>query len=177
MSKVFNVTKSIEFDYGHRVPNHKSKCYNVHGHRGRLAVTVQGPLVAEEGASDEGMVMDFADIKSALTTVAELFDHRFIMWRNDPLKKLLLRGAGVTACIANAYIIGTDGDGLTIEAGELGPWYCIPEFGIVQELDRIPTAENIAYYCYQLLKDCLPGLVSVAFWETPNSWAVYEEGV
>jgi 6-pyruvoyltetrahydropterin/6-carboxytetrahydropterin synthase len=39
------VTKIVEWDMGHRVPNHKSKCRNPHGHRYRLEVTIGGPLI------------------------------------------------------------------------------------------------------------------------------------
>ena len=46
------VTKVIEIDMGHRVPNHKSKCKNLHGHRYRFEVAVNGELAAEQGSSD-----------------------------------------------------------------------------------------------------------------------------
>lgn len=31
----FSCTRRLEFDAGHRVPLHESKCKNPHGHRGR----------------------------------------------------------------------------------------------------------------------------------------------
>ena len=32
-------TRKIEFDYGHRVFKHGSKCKHIHGHRGVIEVT------------------------------------------------------------------------------------------------------------------------------------------
>ena len=77
MDKHFSVAREIEFDYGHRVPNHGSKCRSVHGHRGKVEVTVCGPLVLEGAkAVDEGMVMDFSAIEAILKTeIHDKFDH------------------------------------------------------------------------------------------------------
>ena len=71
---------------GHRVPNHKSKCSNLHGHRYVFEVGVRGPLVSNAGASDEGMVIDYGDIKELLVThIDQPFDHGFMMYEGDPL--------------------------------------------------------------------------------------------
>ena len=36
------IRRWIETDTGHRVPNHKSKCRNIHGHRYRWEVELEG---------------------------------------------------------------------------------------------------------------------------------------
>jgi 6-pyruvoyltetrahydropterin/6-carboxytetrahydropterin synthase len=80
----FIVEKEVQFDAGHRVPNHKSKCCNPHGHRYRVVVGVSGDLVSSEGASDQGMVMDFGDIKALLTAyVHDVYDHGFMVYMED----------------------------------------------------------------------------------------------
>jgi len=61
---VLTITRKLEFDAGHRIPDHRSQCRNLHGHRYVLEITLQGDLVETEGAPDRGMVMDFADVKS-----------------------------------------------------------------------------------------------------------------
>ncbi|MBI4225594.1 6-carboxytetrahydropterin synthase [Candidatus Roizmanbacteria bacterium] len=38
------ITKIIEFDMGHRIPNHKSQCRNLHGHRYKLEVNLEGDV-------------------------------------------------------------------------------------------------------------------------------------
>ena len=81
---MLEITKAIEWDMGHRIPNHKSKCRNPHGHRYRLEVTVAGPVSKEKGASHEGMVHDFGDIKEHLMSkVHALLDHCFLASEED----------------------------------------------------------------------------------------------
>ena len=41
------ITTRMEFDAGHRIPNHKSVCKNLHGHRYAIEVTVKGEIVEE----------------------------------------------------------------------------------------------------------------------------------
>ena len=39
---ITKIRRWIETDTGHRVPNHKSKCRNIHGHRYRWEVELEG---------------------------------------------------------------------------------------------------------------------------------------
>ncbi len=81
---VGTITKRIEFDAGHRLPQHKSKCRHLHGHRYRMEVTLQGPLCDEEGSSSQGMVLDFSEIKSiAQREIADPWDHAFLVYEGD----------------------------------------------------------------------------------------------
>ena len=78
------ITKYVEFDMGHRVPYHKSKCKNPHGHRYRVEVCLEGDIVDLEGESDNGMVMDFKDVKEILMEeVHDKLDHGFMYWTKD----------------------------------------------------------------------------------------------
>jgi len=78
----FSVSKEIEFDAGHRVPDHASKCRNPHGHRYKVRAHVVGDLQTE--GSSTGMVIDFGDIKKQLTEkVHDVFDHGFIVHEED----------------------------------------------------------------------------------------------
>lgn len=80
----FIVEKEIEFDAGHRVPDHESKCWNLHGHRYRVVVGVSGPL--KQSGSETGMVIDFARIKDVLTKyVHDQYDHGLILYEDDPI--------------------------------------------------------------------------------------------
>ncbi|MDR3583772.1 MAG: 6-carboxytetrahydropterin synthase QueD [Desulfosporosinus sp.] len=77
-------TKSFTFDAAHFLPNHKGKCANMHGHTYRLDVTVirdNGKLCND--GSDEGMVIDFADLKAIVKAeVIDRMDHKVL---NDVL--------------------------------------------------------------------------------------------
>lgn len=80
------ISKKIEWDMGHRVTNHKSKCRNLHGHRYVAEIYLQGNLVNIKGDSSEGMVIDFADIKKIIVEyVHNILDHGFMIWKKDKL--------------------------------------------------------------------------------------------
>jgi len=71
---------------GHRVPNHKNKCRHPHGHRYRLELTLKGELRRDPGSSDEGMVLDFGDIKEIMTQcIHDKLDHAFMIYEHDQL--------------------------------------------------------------------------------------------
>lgn len=77
------ITTRLEFDAGHRIPNHKSQCRNLHGHRYALEITLSGEIIAKE-ISENGMVMDFSDVKRiARESVVDVWDHAFLVYKND----------------------------------------------------------------------------------------------
>ena len=81
---MLTITRKLEFDAGHRIPDHKSQCRNLHGHRYTLLITLVGAVVEADGQSDNGMIMDFSDIKAlAKTHLVDLWDHAFLVYRND----------------------------------------------------------------------------------------------
>ena len=78
------ITRRLEFDAGHRIPNHNSQCKHLHGHRYAIEITLTGEVVTTEGASDQGMVMDFSDVKRiAKERVVDAWDHAFLVYRGD----------------------------------------------------------------------------------------------
>jgi 6-pyruvoyltetrahydropterin/6-carboxytetrahydropterin synthase len=78
------ITRRLEFDAGHRIPNHNSQCRHLHGHRYAIEITLSGEVVTTEGVSEQGMVMDFSDVKRiAKEQVVDAWDHAFIVYRND----------------------------------------------------------------------------------------------
>ncbi len=80
------ITRRLEFDAGHRIPNHNSQCKHLHGHRYAIEVTLSGEVIATEGASEQGMVMDFSDVKRiAKEQVVDAWDHAFIVYRKDQM--------------------------------------------------------------------------------------------
>lgn len=82
--KIMLVTKQIEIDMGHRVPNHKSKCKNLHGHRYVIEVGVDDKVIDTAGTSDEGMVIDFGDLKEImLYHIDKVYDHSMTLFKDD----------------------------------------------------------------------------------------------
>ncbi len=136
---------------GHRVLNHRSVCKGLHGHRYKAEICVEGKLIEEKGASEEGMVIDFADIKKvAQKFIQEELDHAFMVWdRDHELLEFFKSSQGHKPVI----------------------------------VPFTPTAENVAAYIFNKLKDKFTDvfktglkLQSVKLWETPSSYALYDEG-
>jgi 6-pyruvoyltetrahydropterin/6-carboxytetrahydropterin synthase len=78
------ITRRLEFDAGHRIPNHDSRCRHLHGHRYALEVTLSGEVSSSAGDPREGMVMDFSEVKAiARRELIDSWDHAFLAWRED----------------------------------------------------------------------------------------------
>ncbi len=78
------ITRRLEFDAGHRIPNHNSQCKHLHGHRYAIEITLSGDVITTEGVSEQGMVMDFSDVKRiAKKHVVDAWDHAFLVYRGD----------------------------------------------------------------------------------------------
>ena len=81
---VTRIRRWVETDTGHRVPKHKSKCRHMHGHRYRWEVELEGEVVTQIGVSEEGMLMDFADVSEILNKhIHDVVDHAFIVYEGD----------------------------------------------------------------------------------------------
>lgn len=142
------VAKEIEFDAGHRVPDHASKCRNPHGHRYKVRAVVEGAIVDDDGEADTGMVVDFGLLKQWLTTeIHDRFDHGFLVYAGDAVMLDVLSEAA-----------GTEGWNVQVTA-----W--------------VPTAENIARWCFTELAPIVAAhwrtmrLVRIDVHETPTSVA------
>ncbi|MFH1494590.1 MAG: 6-carboxytetrahydropterin synthase QueD [Pseudomonadota bacterium] len=78
------ITRRLEFDAGHRIPNHNSQCRHLHGHRYAIEITLSGQIIDTEGVSEQGMVMDFSEVKTiAQEAVVNQWDHAFLVYRGD----------------------------------------------------------------------------------------------
>lgn len=81
---MLTITRKLEFDAGHRIPDHKSQCRNLHGHRYTLEITLVGDIIRDEGSSDQGMIMDFSDVKAlAKQHLVDVWDHAFLVYAKD----------------------------------------------------------------------------------------------
>ena len=79
-----SITRRLEFDSGHRIPNHDGQCKHLHGHRYAIEVTLTGEVADHPGKADDGMVLDFGDIKRLTNQyVVEPWDHAFLVAKED----------------------------------------------------------------------------------------------
>lgn len=96
------ITRHVEFDAGHRVPDHGSKCAHPHGHRYRFDVTVTGTVIDERGNPADGMIVDFGTLADILDKVAGEYDHGFIVATYDTTLRDFLAGEGYKLITLNA---------------------------------------------------------------------------
>ncbi len=169
MNEKFSIRRRIEIDAAHRVPDHKSKCFNIHGHRYVIEAELEGD-VFEEG-EQTGMVMDFGFIKQLMTTVIhDPCDHGIIFYELDPI-----------------YMELVD---LMIRPNPEEAYPMLNRvFTKVHVVPMVPTAENLAKYWYDRMvtnvdvwfryncpdmkqKD-YPTMKAIHVYETPNSVARY----
>jgi 6-pyruvoyltetrahydropterin/6-carboxytetrahydropterin synthase len=77
---MYTVRREVLFSYGHRLLSYEGKCARLHGHNGRLVVTL-----AAEKLDPAGMVVDFVEIKNAIVRwIEETLDHRMVLSHEDP---------------------------------------------------------------------------------------------
>jgi 6-pyruvoyltetrahydropterin/6-carboxytetrahydropterin synthase len=78
------ITRRLEFDAGHRIPDHRSQCRHLHGHRYAIEITLSGEVIEQQGDPANGMVMDFSEVKDlAKRHLVDLWDHAFLAWAED----------------------------------------------------------------------------------------------
>ncbi len=78
------ITRRLEFDAGHRIPNHEGHCRHIHGHRYVIEVTLLGDVLNHQGYADDGMVLDFGDIKKLTNElIVSKWDHAFLVAKED----------------------------------------------------------------------------------------------
>jgi 6-pyruvoyltetrahydropterin/6-carboxytetrahydropterin synthase len=82
---MYRVTREIGFCYGHRLLNYDGKCRYLHGHNGRVVITL-----AAAQLDPLGMVMDFSHIKEVVSAwIDEVLDHRMLLHEDDPVLPVL----------------------------------------------------------------------------------------
>ena len=143
------IVKIIQWDMGHRVLNHRSICKGIHGHRYKAEICVSGEQVSDSGISEEGMVIDFADIKKISNQfIHEKLDHAFMVWiQDEELLKFFKESEGHKPVIVP----------FTPTAENVAVY-------IYRELkDKFKDVYKTGLHLH-----------SVKLWETPTSYALYE---
>ena len=146
------IGKVIQWDMGHRVLNHRSICKGLHGHRYKAEICVEGGLIQKPGTSEEGMVIDFADIKKiAQKYIQKELDHAFMVWDKDKeLLEFFKHSKGHKPVIVS----------FTPTAENVAVYI----FHILK--DKFSDVYKTGLH-----------LQSIKLWETPSSYALYESKI
>lgn len=146
---MLTITRKLEFDAGHRIPDHNSQCRNLHGHRYALHITLTGELVTQSGRSDNGMIMDFSDIKAlANKHLVDEWDHAFLVYEHDESVRRFLES------LPNHKTV------------------------VLNRVPTVENLAKIAFDKLKAIFDKEAGLrlLKVTLYETPNCWAEVSEG-
>lgn len=74
-----SISKSFRWEMGHRLPFHAEGCKNIHGHSYEMIVELEGEK------NEQGMLLDYGDLKAAIKPILEKWDHAFLVDENDKL--------------------------------------------------------------------------------------------
>ncbi len=70
---MFELQIKLDFNAAHHLREYKGKCENLHGHNWKVDIFVRC-----EKLNNEGMVMDFKDIRSIADEILSKFDHKYL---------------------------------------------------------------------------------------------------
>lgn len=169
------ICKSYKFCYGHRVwnqtlsGNKECRCIRMHGHSCKLDITFASDKL------DNGMVVDFNELKMIKTFIDDHVDHRFLVDIEDPLFKswLLKYGLGLADLIAGEAGFVFKSVGLKKYDNEF--------FDSLVILPFVPTAENLAIWMFSIVEVLIEKMnkklekkvrtVKLRWWESDTSFA------
>ena len=75
------IAKQFRWEMGHRLPLHEGLCKNIHGHSYEAQVILTGE------PNEQGMVMDYFDLKTMVQPLIDELDHCFLLDSSDTLMK------------------------------------------------------------------------------------------
>lgn len=180
---IWNIDKTFEFCYGHRVHsqvldqpeysiNTMCKCRHLHGHQGTVKLGLRGAQL------ENGMVTDFHNLNWLKQWIDDVFDHKFIIDRNDPLFESFFV-KGMPQWVYDGIDMELADDGFVqLQASDVENPAMAEMFESLVIVDFVPTSENLAKFIFDMAREKMADIgieVSfVDFWETPKSHVRYE---
>lgn len=143
---MITVTKQMRTETAHRLMGYDGRCSHLHGHSYLWEVTATA-----SDLSDNGMIVDFKDLKRAMMAVIDPLDHALVLHRSDPLL-----GLGIDP---SKLFRATNG-----KEPRLWIW------------NQNPTAENMASWAAQAIQEAIDPdnhilITQLRVWETSTSFA------
>ena len=82
---MIRITKQFKFEMAHALHGYDGLCKNIHGHSYKLWVTIRGKVLKQKSHTKDGMVMDFAVLKSFVKPeIVDKYDHSLVLNANSP---------------------------------------------------------------------------------------------
>ena len=89
------ISKQFRWEMGHRLPMHKGLCRNIHGHSYEAHIILSGEL------DEQGMVMDYFDMKGLIQSKVDELDHAFLCDASDAVVLEFLKEHNLKHVIVN----------------------------------------------------------------------------
>ena len=70
---MYRINVRRHFESAHALRGYRGKCENVHGHRYQVVVSLE-----TADLNELGLAIDFCEVKNALNTILERFDHHHL---------------------------------------------------------------------------------------------------
>jgi len=70
---MYRISTFAHFDSAHYLRGYRGKCASIHGHRWKVEVAMEG-----ENLDEQGILIDFMDVKGLLKKVTDEYDHKLI---------------------------------------------------------------------------------------------------
>lgn len=183
---MFEISKSFEFCYGHRVwkqkldascsLDSKCACRALHGHNGVLTIT----LVGEELDPERDMVIDYKELNWFKRFVDDTLDHKMILDISDPSNEESFPELDFKTF--KEFHQENEGT-IRVEVNSLFGKISLGRREVLEGLvfvDFCPTSENFARWIHGIVKEKLSHFINikslkVQFSETPKTTATYYE--
>ena len=180
---MFTITKSFDFEYAHRVYSQdiqsdlacekaENTCRHIHGHSGKLTVTLSSAFTDRRG-----FVIDYKEMGFIKAMVKDLLDHKTILSVRDPLWAAFEESWNLN--IKNSDYTSM----IKLVSNKLIRIGCLNEFveGITL-VDIIPTSESLAELFFNIIEKKLIDLglegkvyvEEVSWSETSSSTATFK---
>lgn len=135
MTALATIVKQFRFEAAHQLPNHGGQCRDLHGHSYLVEVAVAGPVNPVRGLSDDGMVVDFGDIKIAFRErVHDRCDHHFL---NDVLPVPVTTAENIAG-----WILGEMDDALDGRVKWVRVWETASGYAQVDAVDAMGVSQS-----------------------------------
>ena len=97
MENTIKISKEFHWEMAHRLPYHRSGCQNIHGHSYRMFVEIEGI------PGDNGMLMDYGDMKALVKPLVDELDHAFLCSNSDEVMKPFLESSKLKAVYVDFF--------------------------------------------------------------------------
>ncbi len=92
---MIRITKEFRFEGAHALSGYNGKCKHIHGHSYLLYVTIRGEALKDKSSSQDGMLMDFNELKQIVNSrIIDVYDHSLMMCQGSALQEEIIREYG-----------------------------------------------------------------------------------